>query len=138
MSPTSTAHGVKTRRHYIKSEFARCGRIRAWTSRPSRMRNAAIHDVRRTSIRYIRYRLEVIVISGLYAAICGREDFSDMKTFCREREWWLRGFLELPNGMSDADTFHRRFERLDPQTLGRCLCRLFDVASTRKPPLPPT
>jgi predicted transposase YbfD/YdcC len=29
-------------------------------------------------------------------------------------EWWLRKFLELPNGIPDKDTFRRLFERLEP------------------------
>lgn len=88
---------------------------------------AGIHDARRTSHGHIRHRLEDIVIIGLCVATCGGEDFSDMETFGRERERWLRGFLKLPNGIPNADTFCRVFERLDPQELGRCLRRWLDA-----------
>lgn len=88
---------------------------------------AGLHDARRTAYGHIRHKLEDIVVIGLCVAICGGEDFADMETFGRERERWLRGFLELPNGIPDADTFRRVFERLDPQELGRCLRRWLDV-----------
>lgn len=88
---------------------------------------SSVHDSRRTAYGHIRHRLEDIVIIGLCVAICGGEDFSDMETFGREREKWLRQFLELPNGIPDADTFRRVFERLDPQELGGCLRRWLDV-----------
>ncbi len=76
---------------------------------------------------HIRHRLEDIVVIGLCVAICGGEDFADMETFGRERERWLRGFLEFPNGIPDVDTFRRMFERLDLQELGRCLRGWLDV-----------
>ena len=87
----------------------------------------SLHDARRTAYGHIRHRLEDIVIIGLCVAICGGEDFADMETFGREREAWLRKFLGLPNGIPDADTFRRVFERLDPQELGRCLRRWLEV-----------
>lgn len=88
---------------------------------------AGLHDARRTAYGHIRHRLEDIVDIGLCVAICGGEDFADMETFGRERERRLRGFLELPNGIPDADTFRRVFKRLDPQELGRCLRWWLDV-----------
>jgi predicted transposase YbfD/YdcC len=93
---------------------------------------AGLHDARRTAYGHIRHKLEDIVITGLCVAICGGEDFSDMETFGREREQWLRQFLELPNGIPDADTFRRVFERLDPRELGRCLRRWLAVERGRR------
>lgn len=66
-------------------------------------------------------KLEDILIMGLCTIVCGGEDFTDMENFGQEREGWLRGFLELPNGISDADTFRRVFERVDPQELSEVL-----------------
>ena len=43
-------------------------------------------------------------------------------------EDWLRTFLELPNGIPDADTFRRVFERLDPQELSKCLVDWLECA----------
>ena len=84
-------------------------------------RLANINDPRRTNCGNILHKLEDIVIIGLCCIICGGEDFADMEEFGKEREEFLRKFLELPNGIPDSDTFRRLFERLDPQELSECL-----------------
>lgn len=68
-----------------------------------------------------RHKLEDILIIGLCSTICCGEDFVDMEEFGLDREEWLRGFLELPNGIPDSDTFRRVFERVEPSTLAKCL-----------------
>ena len=78
-------------------------------------------EPRRIAYGNIRHKLEDIIIIGLLAIICGGEDFSDMETFGKEREDFLRNFLELPNGIPDSDTFRRVFERINPQELSVCL-----------------
>ena len=79
----------------------------------------SISDPRRTRYGNIRHRLEDIIIIGLCTIICGGEDFNDMEEFGKEREMFLHDDLglELPNGIPDADTFRRLFERLDPEAL---------------------
>jgi predicted transposase YbfD/YdcC len=44
-----------------------------------------------------------------------------MEDWALEREDWLRGFLELLNGIPDKATFRRLFERMEPQALLRNL-----------------
>ena len=90
-------------------------------------RLARMNDPRRTNCGNIRHRLEDIVIIGLCCIICGGEDFADMEEFGKEREVFLRKFLELPNGIPDSDTFRRLFERLDPQELSECLVNWLEV-----------
>lgn len=68
-----------------------------------------------------RHKLEDILVMGLCTIVCGGEDFTDMENFGQERESWLRSFLELPNGIPDADTFRRVFERVDPRELSEVL-----------------
>ena len=68
-----------------------------------------------------RHKLEDLLIIGLCSTICCGEDFVDMEEFGRDREEWLRNFLELPNGIPDSDTFRRVFERIDPSTLAKSL-----------------
>ena len=75
----------------------------------------------------IRHKLEDIIIIGLLTIISMGEDFVDMEIFGRNREEWLRTFLELPNGIPDSDTFRRVFERLNPQELSRSLNDWLDV-----------
>lgn len=81
----------------------------------------SLDDPRRTKGGNIRHKLEDIIIIGLCCIICGGEDFADMEEFGKEREKFLRKFLELPNGIPDSDTFRRLFERLNPQALSECL-----------------
>ena len=69
----------------------------------------------------LRHKLEDILIIGLCTVICQGEDFEDMEVFGKEREEWLREFLELPHGIPDSDTFRRVFEQVDPQELSKWL-----------------
>ena len=89
-----------------------------------------IRDPRRIDRGHILHKLEDIIIIGLCTFVCNGSDFSDMEAFGKEREEWLRGFLELPNGIPDSDTFRRVFERLEPAALSESL---YDwLASNRK------
>lgn len=89
-----------------------------------------IQDPRRTSRGHILHKLEDILIIGLCTIVCNGRDFTDMEEFGKERKEWLSGFLELPNGIPDSDTFRRVFERIEPKALSDCL---YDwLASNRK------
>lgn len=79
-----------------------------------------VSDPRREWGNY-RHKLMDILVIGLCTVICGGEDFEDMEEFGTERIQWLKGFLELPNGIPDSDTFRRVFERVDSQELMVCL-----------------
>ena len=80
----------------------------------------AVQDPRR-EWGNLRHKLEDILIIGLCSVICCGEDFVDMEEFGKDREEWLRGFLELPNGIPDSDTFRRVYERIDPNALAKSL-----------------
>ncbi|MDR0248757.1 MAG: ISAs1 family transposase [Oscillospiraceae bacterium] len=69
----------------------------------------------------LRHKLEDILFIGLCSVICRGEDFVDMEDFGHDREEWPRGFLELPDGIPDSDTFRRVFERIDPNAFAECL-----------------
>jgi hypothetical protein len=43
----------------------------------------------------LRHKLEDLIIIGLLSTPCLGEDFADMEEFGKEREEWLRKFLEL-------------------------------------------
>lgn len=64
---------------------------------------------------HLRHKLADILVIGFLTTVCGGEDFTDMEDFGLERKAWLQGFLELPNGIPDSDTFRRVFERVNPQ-----------------------
>jgi predicted transposase YbfD/YdcC len=78
-----------------------------------------------------RHMLVDMIVIGLLTLICMGEDFKDMEIFGKEREEWLKTFLELPNGIPDSDTFRRLFERLNPQELSVCLNQWLDVSSEK-------
>lgn len=79
-----------------------------------------VHDPRREWGNF-RHKLLDILVIGLCTVICAGEDFEDMEEYGEEHIDWLRGFLELPNGIPDSDTFRRVFERLDSEELMNCL-----------------
>jgi predicted transposase YbfD/YdcC len=66
------------------------------------------------------HRLQDIIVIALCAVIAGAQDWQQIVTFGRKRLEWLRGFLELPNGIPSHDTFERVFDRLKPQAFQAC------------------
>ena len=80
-----------------------------------------LEDPCRTEKGNIRHKLEDIIIIGLCTLVCNGEDFPDMKEFGKQREEWLKEFLELPHGIPSEDRFRRVFERLSPEALSECL-----------------
>jgi hypothetical protein len=79
----------------------------------------------------LRHKLADILVIALCSTICCGEDFVDMEEFGRDREDWLREFLELPNGIPDSDTFRRVLERIDPIALSRCLNEWLEMERER-------
>ena len=69
----------------------------------------------------LRHQLVSIVVIAFCAIIAKAEDYEDIEAFGVHHRKWLEGFLELPNGIPDQDTFRRLLERLDPGELARCL-----------------
>lgn len=64
--------------------------------------NAALHD------------FHALLIIALCAVLCGAQGAVDMALFAREKEPFLRTFLDMKNGPPSHDTFSRLFRRLDP------------------------
>lgn len=91
-----------------------------------------IKEPRRTKYGNIRHKLEDILIIGLCTVICGGEDFADMEEFGKDREVFLRKFLELPNGIPDSDTFRRVFEKINPSELSACLLNWISIERDRR------
>jgi predicted transposase YbfD/YdcC len=79
---------------------------------------ARLKDPRRAHRRL--HRLQDIIVVALCAVIAGAQDWQQIVTFGRNRLDWLRGFLELPNGIPSHDTFERVFDRLKPQAFQAC------------------
>ena len=80
-----------------------------------------VQDPRRTIFGNIRHSLVTILVIGLITYICGGKDFVDMETLGKSKKKWLVGFLDMPNGVPDSDTFRRVFERINPNELSKAL-----------------
>lgn len=70
---------------------------------------------------YLQHKLVGVIVIAFCAIICGAEDYEDVEEFGKARKEWLDGFLDLPNGIPDKDTFRRVFERLNPSEVAECL-----------------
>jgi hypothetical protein len=71
----------------------------------------------------LRHQLTDMLVIAPTTIIIGEHDFKAMEDWGREREERFRGFLELPHGIPDKDTFRRLFERIRPEELLRGLSR---------------
>jgi len=59
------------------------------------------------------HKLSDILVISLCGVISGAEDFEEIAEYGRQKQSFLEGFLELPNGIPSHDTFNRVFRFLD-------------------------
>ena len=74
---------------------------------------ADLPDPRRET-RNKLHKLHDILMIVLCAVSSGVADWVGMADFAEEKEAWLRGFLELPNGIPSHDTLSDVLGRIDP------------------------
>jgi predicted transposase YbfD/YdcC len=67
------------------------------------------------------YNLAEILVLSLCAVLSGADDFEEIEEYGHQKEEFLRGFLELPNGIPSHDTINRVFRLLDKSSLEECL-----------------
>ena len=67
-----------------------------------------------------RHKLIDIITIAICGVICGADSWVDLEIFGKSKEGWLKGFLELPNGIPSHDTFGRVFSLLDAQQFQHC------------------
>lgn len=65
--------------------------------------------------------VDILVISIL-AIVCGAESITDMVTFGRSKESWLRKLIELPHGIPSHDTFARVLSMINVEQLEAIFC----------------
>lgn len=70
-----------------------------------------------------RHSLVDILVLSLCAVVCGADSFCAIEQFGRDREDWLRTFLDLRQGIPTHDTIGRVFAALDPKALGEAFRR---------------
>ncbi|MFZ2171756.1 MAG: ISAs1 family transposase [Methylococcaceae bacterium] len=79
-----------------------------------------------------RHKLSDILMIVLCAVLSGIEDWVGMEEFAKEKEAWLRKFLELPNGIIPFhDTLSDVLGRIDPQAFQDAFLRWVQAALPR-------
>lgn len=53
----------------------------------------------------MRHLLEDIVLITVFAIFANANEWSDIESFAKKKEKWLRKYLELPYGIPSYDTF---------------------------------
>lgn len=66
-----------------------------------------------------RHKLFDIIAIAICGVICGADSWTEIEEFGLVRQAWLKGFLELPNGIPSHDTFGRVFARLEAKEFHR-------------------
>ena len=72
------------------------------------------------ALHSILHKLIDILIITICATLSGADNFVAIAEYGKEKEEWLRTFLELANGIPSVDTFERLFARLKPEELQKC------------------
>lgn len=70
--------------------------------------------------RYIKHSLINIITISLSAIICGAEDWYEVEDYGKEKEQWLRTFLEIGESVPSHDTYNRFFSQIDPKSMEQC------------------
>ncbi len=74
-------------------------------------------DVRRYNKRH---KLIYIITISTCSVICNADSFERIAEYGRAKYEWLKSFLELPHGISSADTFEMVFAMIDPEEFKAC------------------
>src|SRR6266496_3389018 len=69
------------------------------------------------------HKLIDIVFLTLCAVLCGMDDWESIEEWGNEKEDWLRGHVELKNGIPSHDTIGRVFAALDSKVFQACFIR---------------
>ena len=69
--------------------------------------------------RNVQHKLLDIIIIAICGMVCGADGWVEIENFGRQKEVWLKKYLELPKGIPSHDTFGRVFARIDPEEFQR-------------------
>ncbi len=88
---------------------------------------ADLPDPRRET-RNKLHKLSDIIMIVFCAVLSGIEDWVGMEEFAQQREAWLRGFLDLSNGIPSHDTLSDVLGRLKPEAFAEAFLRWVQAA----------
>lgn len=74
-----------------------------------------------------RFRLVDLVVTALFAQLCGADDWAAMAQWARCKAPWLQTFMNYAHGTPSAHTFRRVLSRLDPAAFEACLRRWMEA-----------
>jgi len=69
------------------------------------------------ALHSILHKLLDILVITICAVICGADNFVEIAEYGKEKEEWLKTFLELGNGIPSVDIFERIFGKLKLEAL---------------------
>lgn len=67
-----------------------------------------------------KHLLRDIVVIAVCGVMVGCDGPTAIRLWAQQKEAWLRGFLELPNGLPSKDCLRRVLSLLDPEAVARC------------------
>ena len=65
----------------------------------------------------IKHKMEDIILITLFAVLAKCNEWTEIESFAKKKEKWLKQYLELPNGIPSHDTIQRVVSILNPNTL---------------------
>ena len=68
----------------------------------------------------VKHKLENIIAITIAAVICGCENWYEIEDYGKQKEPWLKTFLDLPDGVPTHDTYCRFFMWVNPKKLEKC------------------
>ena len=89
------------------------------------LNNQGINDIitiikKQEDTRYqpnVKHKIEDIILITLFAVLAKCNEWTEIESFARKKEKWLKQYLELPNGIPSHDTIQRVISILNPNTL---------------------
>lgn len=87
--------------------------------------NDGINDIltivkKQNDTRYqpnVKHKIEDIILMTLFAVLAKCNEWTEIESFAKKKEKWLKKYLELPNGIPSHDTIQRVISILNPHTL---------------------
>lgn len=65
----------------------------------------------------VKHKIEDIILLTLFAVLAKCNEWTEIESFAKKKEKWLKQYLELPNGIPSHDTIQRVVSILNPNTL---------------------